>query len=101
MSNGPEIINIGHVSTPKLNVVSSKGTRNNQTKFNTTYYLPNQLTLDQELEMLMNPKKQGASPRKVVFEDLSSIEAQVNAATAGPKVSLADSTQKYVRGRQQ
>lgn len=97
MSNGPEIINIGHVSTPKLNVVSSKGT--GSIKLNSTPHIPTKsVNFGPGAEMLMNPKKQGASPRKVVFEDLSSIEAQVNAATAGPKVSLASARKNMFAG---
>ena len=97
MSNGPEIINIGHVSTPKLNVVTSSAP--GTIRLNSTSPLPiKSVNFGPGVEMLMNPKKQGASPRKVVFEDLSSLEAKVNAATAGPTVSMSTARKNMFAG---
>ena len=89
MSIGPEIINIGHVSTPKLNVVTSMDS--GTIKLNSTSPIPTKsVNFGPGVEMLMNPKKQGTSPKRVGFEDLSTIEAKVNAITASPKVTLSE-----------
>ena len=46
----------------------------------------------------MNPKKQSTSPKSVGFEDLSTIEAKVNAITASPKITLSEARKNIFTG---
>ena len=89
-STDPQIINIGHASAnkPRLSVATSgdSGT----IKLNTD--IPTKsVNFGPGAEMLMNPKKQGGTPRNSVsFENLADLDAKINTVTAGPTRNISE-----------
>jgi hypothetical protein len=91
MSDKPQIINIGRIDSPapKLNV-STKSDLGSLKLVSSPAASsgPKSVNFGPGVEMLMNQKRQGGTPkRNITMEDLSSIDAKLSSQLAGPKLS--------------
>ena len=90
MTEKPQIINIGRVDSPapKLNV--STKTDHGSLKLVSTptaSSAPKSVNFGPGVEMLMNQKRQGGTPKHSAMKELSSIDAELNRQLSGPKLS--------------